>query len=275
MIRCTSLIRIIFVIFIAASLFQGCGKESKQKKFVARVNDSYLTKEDLARMMDTSSVSNFYKNEVIRNWINREVLYQQAEKQGIVKEDNFKRIMHEAQKELAGSLLLQKYFEDEKSSSYQPSELEDFYNNHKDDFKRFHDSYLISLAIFNNEDKAIKFRTIALESNWDKASNIFKDEPSIIEREENELFYDYQIQPAALYRVVSEMDPNEISTIINEEPGKYAVAQLIDKFEQGAIPPYDAVKQSVLDEFIAQKKEELLNNYLKELYSNNKIEIRN
>ncbi len=275
MIRCTSLIRIIFVIFIAASLFQGCGKESKQKKIIARVNDSYLTKEDLARMMDTSSVSNFYKNEVIRNWINREVLYQQAEKQGIVKEDNFKRIMHEAQIELAGSLLLQKYYEDEKSSSYQPSEVEDFYNNHKDDFIRFHDSYLINLAVFNNEDKAIRFRTIALESNWDKAANIFKDEPSIIERDENELLYDYQIQPAALYRVVSEMDPNEISTIINEEPGKYAVVKLIDKFEQDAIPPYSAVKQSVLDEFIAQKKEELLNNYLKELYSNNKIEIRN
>ncbi len=274
MIRCTSLIRIVFVILIAASFFQGCGKESRQNNFVARVNDSYLTKEDLARMMDTSSVSNFYKNEVIRNWINREVLYQQAVKQGIIKDDRFKQIIEDAKKDLAGSLLLQKYYEDEKNN-IDPSALQDFYNKHKDDFKRFYDSYLINTAVFNNEDKAIKFRSIAMESNWDKAMNVFKDDPSIIQNDQNILLYNYQVQPEILYRVISEMDPNEISTIINEEPGQFAVVELIQKFDQGSIPPYDAVKQAVLDEYSAQKKEELYNNYLKELYSNNKIEVRN
>ena len=274
MIRCISLIRIIFVILITASFFLGCGKESRQNNFVARVNDSYLTKEDLARMMDTSSVSNFYKNEVIRNWINREVLYQQAVKQGIIKEDRFKQIMDDAKKELAGSLLLQKYYEDEKNN-IEPSALQDFYNNHKDDFKRFYDSYLINLTVFNDQDKAIKFRTIALESNWDKAMNVFKDEPSIIKKEENELLYNYQVHPEILYQVISEMDPNEISTVISEAPNQFAVVELIQKYNEDSIPPYDAVKQAVLDEFNAQKKEELLNNYIKELYSNNKIEVRN
>ena len=224
--------------------------------------------------MDTSSVSNFYKNEVIRNWINREVLYQQAVKQGIIKEDRFKQIMDDAKKELAGSLLLQKYYEDEKNN-IEPSALQDFYNNHKDDFKRFYDSYLINLTVFNDQDKAIKFRTIALESNWDKAMNVFKDEPSIIKKEENELLYNYQVHPEILYQVISEMDPNEISTVISEAPNQFAVVELIQKYNEDSIPPYDAVKQAVLDEFNAQKKEELLNNYIKELYSNNKIEVRN
>ena len=252
----------------------GCGKESKQKNFIARVNNSYLTREDLASMIDTGSASNFYRNEVIRNWINRELLYQHAEQQGILKEEGFKQLMDESKKELAGSLLLQKYYEDEKSN-IDPSDLESFYNLHKDEFKCFYDSYFISRAVFNNQDEAIKFRSIVIESDWNKAANAFKNEPSLIEEQTNEMLYNYEIHPVALYRVISEMDSNEVSTVINDTPGRYTVVKLLQKFPQGSIPPLDAVKEEVIDEFTAQKKEELLNNYLKDLYSKNKIEVRN
>ncbi len=225
-------------------------------------------------MIDTNSASNFYKNEIIRSWINREVLYQQAVKQGILKEESFKRIMNESQKELAGSLLLQKYYNDEKSD-FDPTAAEGFYNDHKDDFKRFYDSYLINMTIFNNEDKAIKFRNIALESDWDKAVNIFKNDQSIIKEDGNELLYNFQIYPVVLFRVVSEMDPGEISTVIKEGPEQYAVVKLVQKYDEGTVPPYNAVKREVLDEFVAQRKEQLLNDYLRELYSENKIEVRN
>ncbi len=273
-IRCLSQIRITLIILIASFFFAGCAKQSGQKEFVARVNDSYLTKEDLARIIDTNSVSNFYRNEVIRNWINRELLYQQAVKQGISKEEKYKQLVAESQKELAGSLLLQKYYEDEKNN-YEPSEIEDFYNKHKDDFKRFYDSYFINVITFNNEDKAIKFRSIALESNWDKAVNAFKNDSSIIGEQEYRLLYSYQVHPAALYKVISDMEPGEISTIINLAPGSYAVTKLNQVYGQGSVPPLDVIKQDVVDEFTAQKKDELLSNYLKELYSNNRIEVRN
>ncbi|MCL5031336.1 MAG: peptidylprolyl isomerase [Bacteroidetes bacterium] len=264
----------ISIFLFTAFILGGCSKESPKKNFVARVNDSYLTREDLSRLIDTDSVNNFYKNEVIRNWINKELLYQTALKKGILKEDEFNRLISDAKKELAASMLVKKYYDDEKVD-YEPAEVEEFYNQHKDDFKRFYDSYMINAITFNDEDKAIKFRSTVLESDWEKALNVFKGDSSIIQNKSNELLYNYEIHPVTLFRVVSDLNPNEVSIVINTGPGLYTVVQEIQKFDQGSIPPYEAIKPVVESRFVAQKKEELLSNYIKELYSNNEIEVRN
>ena len=258
----------------AASLLYGCGKESSKKNFVARVNDSYLTKEELAEMIGTNSANNFYKSEVIRNWINKELLYQAALKEGILKEDEFKKLLDDSKKELAASLLVQKYYENEKLN-YEPGEVENFYNLYKNDFVRFYDSYYLNEITFSDEDKAIQFRSTLLESDWDKALNIFKDDSSIINVHSKEILYNYEIHPVTIFRIVSGLFPGEISTVINDEPGRYTVIQEIEKYDKGSIPPFDVIRSQVESRFIAKKKEDLINNYIKDLYSNNDIEVRN
>jgi hypothetical protein len=263
------------IVFIAASLFYGCGKENPQQNFVARVNNSYLTKEDLAKMIDTSNASNFYKNEVIRNWINKQVMYQEALKKGLLKESEFNRLIENSKMELAASMLIQKYYDDEKITS-EPEELEDFYNQHQDSFKRFYDSYLINRTDFNDEDKAIRFRSIVQESNWDKAMNVFKSDSSIVNSGTNELLYDYEIHPVQLLRIISGLNPGEVSIVVNIEPKNgYSVVQEIQKFDKDSIPPFQLIKPLVEQRYITQKKEDLIKSYIKELYSNNEIEIRN
>ncbi len=264
----------ISIILLTAFIFGGCSKESPKKNFIARVNDSYLTRDDLARLITSDSLNNFYRSEVIRNWINQELLYQAAIKKGIIKDDEFNRLIEDAKRKLASSMFLQKYYEDEKVE-YDPSEVENYYNQHKDDFKRFYNSYFINTIIFNKEDEAIKFRATVLESNWDKALNVFKSDSSIIQSKQNELLYDYQIHPVTLFRVVSDLDPGEVSIVLNINSGQFAVVQEIDKYNQGTIPPYNVIKPVVESRFIAQKKDEMLSNYMKELYSNNEIEVRN
>ena len=69
----------ISLLFIVAILFFGCGEEKKEEDYVARVNDSYLSSKDLNELIDTTSSSTFYKSEVIRNWINRELMFQEAD----------------------------------------------------------------------------------------------------------------------------------------------------------------------------------------------------
>jgi hypothetical protein len=263
------------IVITAAFFYYGCGKESPQQNFVARVNHSYLTKEDLAKMIDTGSTSNFYKNEIIRNWINKEVMYQEAVKKGILKESEFNRLIEDSKRELAATMLMQKYYEDEKIS-YEPEDLEEYYNGHQDEFKRFYDSYLINKAVFNDEDKAIRFRTTVQESNWEKALNVFKSDPSVISSGTNELMYDYEIHPASLSAVVSGLNPGEVSIVVNLEPGKsFCVVQEVQKFDKGAVPPFQLIKPFVEKRYIAQKKEDAMKSYIKELYSNNEIEIRN
>jgi hypothetical protein len=260
---------------LAASLFFGCGKETPQPDFVARVNNSYLTRGDLAKIIDTNNVSNFYKNEVIRNWINKEVMFQEAVKKGILKDSEFNRIIENSKKELANSLLLQSYYENEKVS-YEPGELEEYFNAHQQEFRRFYNTYLMNWAVFNDEDKAVKFRTMVQESNWEKASNVFKGDSSLINSSANELLYDYEVHPEPVLRILSGLNPGEVSIVINIEPGKYySVVQEVQKFVKDSIPPFQLIKPLVEKRFIARKKEDLIKSYIKELYSNNEIEIRN
>ena len=275
MIRYLSPIKWNIIILIAASFFYGCGKVTTQPNFVARVNNSYLTKDDLAKIIDTSNTSNFYRNEVIRNWINKEVMYQEALKQGILKGSEFNRLIENSKRELAASMLLQKYYEDEKVS-YEPEELEEYYNQHQEEFKRFYDSYLLNRAVFGDEDKAVRFRTMVQESNWGKALNVFKSDPSIITMSTNELLYDYEIHPPPLLRIVPGLNPGEVSIVINIETEKsYIIVQEVQKFVKDSVPPFHLIKPFVEKRFIAQKKEDLIKSYIKELYSNNEIEIRN
>jgi hypothetical protein len=226
-------------------------------------------------MIDTNYASNFYRNEVIRNWINKEVMYQEAVKKGILKESEFNRLIENSKRELAASMLMQKYYEDEEVT-YEPEELEEYYNGHKEEFKRFYDTYLINRADFNDEDKAVRFRSMVQESNWDKALNALKSDRSIINIGANELLYDHEIHPAPLLRIVSGLNPGEVSIVIYIQSEKsYSVVYEIQKFDKDSVPPFQLIKPFVEKRFVAKKKEDLMKSYIKELYSNNEIEIRN
>ncbi len=263
-----------FVFLVAAFLIGGCGEKKVKKDFVARVNNSYLTKEELSSMMNNESGKNFYREEVIRNWINREVLYQEAVKKGILKEENYNRIIEDEKKELAVSLFMQKYYESEKPS-YEPKDVEDYYNKHQDEFRLLSDSYYINLIDFNNEDDAIKFRSIILESDWNKALNIIKNKSSIIKVQTGALLTAFQIYPSSLQRIVTDLSPQEISIVLNYLPGHYEVVQELQKYDKGTVPPFSAVRNEAEKRFLADQKDEFLNSYLRDLYSNNDIEVKN
>ncbi|MHB1688889.1 MAG: peptidyl-prolyl cis-trans isomerase [Ignavibacteriaceae bacterium] len=260
--------------FFSAVILSGCGKEKVKKDFVARVNNSYLTKEQLSSMMNGYDGKNFYREEVIRNWINREVLYQEAVKNGILKESSFDSLLENSKKELAISFFLEKYYNEEKPT-YDPKEVEDYYSKHQNDFALFYDTYYLNIADFNNEDKAIRFRSLLLESDWDKALNIFKSNSSIIKVQSEVLLNDYQIHPVSLQRIVSQLNPQELSIVLNYQPGHYAVIQELQKFLKGAIPPFDVIKPEVEKRYAAEMKDDFLRSYIKDLYSNNDIEVKN
>jgi hypothetical protein len=261
------------VLLFAAAVLSGCGKEKTKKDFVARVNNAYLTKDELAAMIDTGS-SSTYKSEIIRNWINKELLYQEAEKKGILKDAEFNRLLDNSKKELAAALLVQNYYRDQKIN-YDSKEAENYFEDHKNDFRLSSDSYLINLIKFSDEDKAVRFRNTVLESNWEKALNLFRGDTSIVSSRSGALMAEYQVHPASLLRIITALEPNELSIVLNYEPDKYAVVQEINKYPENSIPPFEAVKDEAGRRYVQEKKEKIIRSYIQDLYSNNDIEVKN
>ena len=263
---------LIITLVSAAALITGCGKETQKRDFVAKVNNSYLSKEDLQTMMDSIPGSSQFRSEIIRNWVNRECLYQQAIKEGILKSIEYQKIIEDSKKELASALMLKKFYED-KETSIDDKSLETYFESHKDLFRLDNEAYLLNRIIFTNEDKAIQFRTTVIESNWNKASNVFKKDASKIIL--NKMYDGPEIHPAGLLRIVEELDRKEISIVVNTGENNYSVIQLLEKYESGTIPSLDVIKDKVSSMYIANKKEMQFSDYLEGLYSQNDIEIKN
>jgi hypothetical protein len=260
-------------VFVLLTL-TGCSKEAPKKDYIAKVNDTFLTTDQLSEMMDTSGRNNFYKNEIIRNWINQELLYQQALKEGIVDEIQYNRIIDDSKKSLAAALLLKNIY-DKQELVYEMEDLVEFFLEHKEEFGLFNDSYLLNIAMFNSEDKAIEFRNLVMEGDWMKASDRLKEDTGIINNRQGILLAEREISPVDVQRMVPELFPREVSIVFGDDRSNYKIVQVLGKYSKGTIPPFELIKDKVESRFLAKEKDKFITRYIRNLYEENDIEVKN
>ena len=75
------------ILFCGLLVFTGCSKEIRKDDYLARVNESYLTREEFASLVDTSNLSLEQKDQIIKNWVYNEMLFQKAVEEGITERD--------------------------------------------------------------------------------------------------------------------------------------------------------------------------------------------
>ncbi|MGE5402185.1 MAG: peptidyl-prolyl cis-trans isomerase [Ignavibacteriales bacterium] len=257
----------------AAVVLNSCGKERPQKDFIARVDKSYLTAKELSADLDTSRLETSRKNEYIRNWIETELLYREAAKEDILDSDEYLKTLEKSKKELAKALLIGKILDDNKPE-FKPEELEEYYNLHKDEFRLFHDSYLFNSASFNDEDKAVLFRSTLIETDWTKAINAFRGDSSTVQEKQGVFLNDYKVQPNKLLLALQGLMPGEISIVINTEPSRFTVVQLIKKYSKDEIPEFEVAKQKAEERFLIEMRQKIIRDYIKNLYSKYQVEIK-
>ncbi len=266
-------INIVLTALLTATLIAGCQESSDKTDYVARVNDSYLSGNDLLEILDSANVDDNFKAEVIRNWILKELLYQEAISKGILDKRDFKSILEKSKKELAGSLLL-KNFSSNVTLDYQPREVEEYYTLNKREFNFRSNSFKLNIATFSNQNNAVQFRFLLLSSGWDEALSQHSDDATLLSVSDGIILSEQDIYPQKLARIVNGLRPPEISIVISDDAGYHTVAQVLNNFKKGTIPPFDIIKESVEERFIADKKKQLLDNYIDELYSKSDIEIK-
>jgi hypothetical protein len=91
---------------------------------------------------------------------------------------------------------------------------------------------------------------------------------------QSNLIEENNIYPVQLSRIIKDFYPEEISIVIAEKPGYYSIVQLLSKYGKQSVPPFEILKSKVENRFRAEKKKLLVEEYLKDLYSQNEIEIK-
>lgn len=266
-----TLTKILFLFVVLA--LAACSEEPKKDDFIARVNESYLTREDFASLVDTASLNSAQKEQLVKDWIYQEILFQTAANEGITKREEFKNILKKSSYQLAAAMLIDDYISAEKIN-YSDDDLVNYFETNKNYFRAGSDLYLLNKIVFTNEDKAIKFRILALNSDWQKAVGVFTSDSSLVSNVNSNLVDDTRIYPIQLSRIIKDFYPDEISIVFTEKPGYYSIVQLLNKYGKESIPPFEIVKTNVEKRFIAEQKNKIIEQYLKEIYSQNEIEIR-
>lgn len=260
-----------FLTALIALFFIGCEKEPEVKKYIARVNDAYLTEEDISEL-DSLFERGFSRNELIKKWIEKELLYQEALKAGITDNDEFNRIINNSRRELASSMLLNSYLENNLKKPNN-SELQEFYNSHISEFKIEDNIFVFNSASFNNENAAIKFRTKLIETDWENVIENYADDKSLIEYKTSSALSKTEIYPVKFLNIMEELNPGEVSIVIEENTNKYSIINLLQIFRRGNNPPFEIIRDEVEARYIADKRERIFNKFIEELYLNNEIEI--
>ncbi len=263
----------VFFVIILAAAFYGCGKDKDRQDFVARVEDSYLTEEEISEFLDTASNQQSRKNEFISNWIETELLYKEALEEDIIDEEEYIRIIEQSKKELAKAILFKKIIDDSEIE-YSDEDLEYFYDRKKDEFRFFEEAFLFNIIKFTDEDKAILFRNTLIESDWIKAHNVFRGDPDLNISQENRLQTESEIQPVEYITVLQNLLPNETSIVLNSEPNKFVVLQLIRKYNKYEIPEFALIKEKVRKRFLMLSRYEILQDYIKNLHNKYQVEIK-
>jgi hypothetical protein len=266
-----TLTNILFLFGVLA--FTACSKEQQKNDYVARVNESYLTREDFASLADTANLNSAQKEQLIKNWIYQEILFQAADKEGLTKRKDYLSIIEKSSNELAASMLIDHYLSNEEIK-YSDDDINKYYESNKNYFRLNSDSYLVNKVTFKSEDNAIKFRSLAIESEWKKALSVFINDSTIINNVALNLVEENNIYPSQLSRIIKDFYPEEISIVITEKPGYYSVVQLLGKYGNQSIPPFEIIKPTIEKRFLAEKKKLLVEEYLRDLYSQNEIEIK-
>ena len=261
---------IIFPLF----LLYACNEPQKPASYVARVNGSYLTEEDVSELIDSQFVSEKSRSSMIKSWVRREVLYQEAVKQGITETKSFRKDIENAKQELAAAILLEK-FNNSSTPVYTNEDLENYYNENQTSFRLPFNSYFLNRVNFSDKNTAVQFRTEVISSDWKQAADKFAKDTSLLNMANGILLPEQDIYPSKLLRILEGLYPLEISIVISDDRGYYTVVQLLDKYFAQTIPPFNAVKREVRKRYLSALAELNVEDYINDLFTKNEIEINN
>ncbi len=264
----------IVILFTLITL--GCQKQ-QHGKVVAKVGDSELTLEEIKSQLDKSLISSREQlQKYILNWINGELLYQEALKQGVDKSNQFQNQMNEMKRQLAiQQLIEQKIYID--SAKVSDSTALNYFNQNQTEFFVKDDIIKINSATFTTREQAASFVSqISRGLSWKDAIEKVKSDSALasnlIEIITEKFFSQKNIYPEETWKIATALGINEISFPIKTAKG-YSVVQLLARKMKGEKADFEIARDEVVQRIIIEDRRKRYTELLNNLRNKNKVEI--
>ncbi len=254
-------------------LIVSCETEKKEKKFIAKTDDSLLTVNEILDLNKTDKNERLVKGELVRNWANSNVIDKEAEFTGIYDSEEFKELMQSQKIKFAESILFSKYF---KENYEEPTNemLQAFYFGNKENFVIQDEGFVLNISSFFSEDDAAEFRNELNRKEWNKVFDQLSKSEKVKASIQNKFFYTKDFYNQEILNLVNQMEEEEVSIILSSEPNDFKIFQLVRKFDKYSIPDFIYIEEIVNDIYKVKRTKELYQEFLNNLYEKYNVEIK-
>ncbi len=265
------------VLLLCLVLLAACSKGAEQKKgdVVAKIDSEVITTKDVEQ--EVSALPDFAKeffkgpdgmSKLVDELVKKELLYVEAKKRGLDKDEEFQRKFEEIKKNALITRLLEK--EIKAVPQITDKEVKDYYDAHKDEFVQPSAVRLSQILVKDEADakkvyerlqKGEPFNKLATEVSIDKASAKSGGDLGFFKK--GEMNQD-------LEKVAFSLKKNQISMPVQLKDGVHI---LVVTDIKGTMVPFDKMKDAIGQQLMAKKQQDGLEQFIEGLKKNYKVEI--
>jgi peptidyl-prolyl cis-trans isomerase C len=209
--------------------------------------------------------------EFCQNWAEQEIVYLEAKKQGIDKEDSIQAVLDDYKKQLLTMGLVRREFG---GTSVSESEVREYFETHKDEFLyavRLGQIVLPSYEAAQTTLEEIRAGADFIKLAKERSLTRYEDpnDPRVIT--------DYlprgMIADFGIEEQIYAMKPGEVSDVIPYLQGTYLIVKLIDKKKMKATADFEQYKTGIHNYLLSKKYQDFLKVYVDSLKNIYKIQI--
>lgn len=254
-------------IFLIGLLLTSCSKKKSGQDYIARVDDSYLSTEEIEKIIKTQDLdindASIGKS-IITKWVKEEIIYQKAKKEHFDKDNDIKRKVENYYRSLVVDEYLKYHFQSDVTISNQ--EIEDYYNKNKDMFR------------LNTE--ALKISHIFVE-DYNDAKTIKSILESYIEEDKKELYKKYKFDTKIIQKgeivkdLNTELFEKKNNKIVGPVSSNYGfhIIEILDRYSKNDYKPLSIVRDEIYNTIMQEKNKSDYILFTDEIISNSDYEI--
>lgn len=248
------------------------------ERIYATVNGANLTESELRTLVPAEFYERLtlvHKKEIVKEWVNNEVLYQEALRLDIDKEPEIARILEKSKRGLLSTEILERRLADIKIPG--EDELKQYYEEHSDYFILQGDEYVVRYALFDNMNdakdfyaqvkKGDSFSEIAEKKSKDPSAKLGGELGSVNEE---------SVEPAVWNEIINTFERLGLRKISSPFSviGGFGIVIVDEVYEMGTLKPYESVREQILDLYMIDKREEAKKSLLLKLLAGAEVDYR-
>jgi hypothetical protein len=264
--------------FLCAGFLVGCEEEEKPDAYAARVHNEYLTYEMIGeRIGESLGMNDAIIREYISQWINAEILYQEARRRGLDRDERVLNPLQDIRRHLAINALLEDEIYSKQIPDIPIDETQAYYEQHREEFIADEHIVEISYVLFERRNLATMFRNSVLQgSAWDDALEqvVSSDENAlaVLEVGTQNYYRQRDLFPVEKWNAARQLAIGGTSFPVSTSVGYYVI-RLHASIPRGRHLPFEYLKNEIHERLVIKKRHENYEQLLSNLRRQYPIEV--